>query len=45
MMGNEIDEFVGVFDVCYYVLFFVFVVVIIGLNGWVFYLVKICVSF
>lgn len=40
MMGNETDEFAGVFDACYHVPPLVFAVVIIGLNGWVLYLVK-----
>jgi len=40
MMGNETDEFAGVFDPTYHVPPLVFALVIIGLNGWVLYLVK-----
>lgn len=40
MMGNETDEFAGVFDASYHIPPLVFAFVIIGLNGWVLYLVK-----
>lgn len=40
MMGNETDEFAGVFDTSYHIPPLVFAFVIIGLNGWVLYLVK-----
>lgn len=40
MMGNETDEFAGMFDASYHIPPLVFAFVIIGLNGWVLYLVK-----
>lgn len=40
MMGNETEEFGGGFDACYHIPPLMFALFIIGLNGWVIYLVK-----
>lgn len=40
MMGNETEWFGGGFDACYHIPPLVFALLIIGLNGWVIYLVK-----